>query len=143
MQSYVQTMLSNESLRWSQRTRRYDRNLTSFRAHALGKSPLHCANGKGESPSGRYFCFFFDFFGGAVIVTVYVFVSGVTEADPGEVAVTVHWPADSAVRMLPLMTQGPDSPRTTVAPEAADAVRRVFEPAISEIGSPGFQGAPP
>ena len=78
-----------------------------------------------------------------MIVTVYVFVSGVTEADPGEVAVTVHWPADSAVRMLPLMTQGPDSPRTTVAPEVADAVRRVFEPATSEIGSPGFQGAPP
>ena len=78
-----------------------------------------------------------------MIVTVYVLVSGVTDADPGEVAVTVHWPADSAVRMLPLMTQGPDSPRTTVDPEAADAVRRVFEPAIREIGSPGFHGAPP
>ncbi len=84
-----------------------------------------------------------DFFGGGVIVTVYVLVSGVTDADPGEVAVTVHWPAESAVRMLPLMTQGPDSPRTTVDPEAADAVRRVFEPATREIGSPGFQGAPP
>ena len=76
-------------------------------------------------------------------MTVYEFVSGVTEADPGEVAVTVHWPADSAVRMLPLMTQGPDSPRTTVDPEAADAVRRVFEPATRETGSPGFHGAPP
>ena len=31
-----------------------------------------------------------------MIVTVYVFVSGVTDADPGEVAVTVHWPAESA-----------------------------------------------
>ena len=77
------------------------------------------------------------------MVSVYVAVVPVTEAVPGDVAVTEHWPADSAVRTFWLITHGPDSPSTTVAPDAALAVRVVLVPALMLAGRPGFHGVPP
>ena len=73
---------------------------------------------------------------------VYVAVAALTLGEPGEVAVRTHWPAARAVMVDPLRTQGPVSDRTTVAPDWAVAVKTVFEPAWTLIGSPGFQGAP-
>ena len=49
--------------------------------------------------------------------------------EPGEVAVRTHCPAPRALIVAPLITQGPVSDRTTVAPDWAVAVRTVVEPA--------------
>lgn len=78
-----------------------------------------------------------------MIVIVYVVDVAVRLVDPGEVAVTEHWPAERAVSVAPLITHGPVSDSTTVAPDCADAVSTVFEPARNEMGRPGFQGVPP
>ena len=78
-----------------------------------------------------------------VTVTVYVADAPVTLAEPGDVAVSTHCPGERAVIVDPLITHGPVSASTTVAPDAADALRSVFEPALTLIGSPGFHGAPP
>ena len=83
----------------------------------------------GVSPPKWIYRFFFFFLGGAVMVSVYVADVPVMAAVPGEVAVTEHWPADSAVRTFRLITQGPVSLSRTVAPEAAVAVRLVLVPA--------------
>ena len=55
-------------------------------------------------------------------------------ADPGLVAVMVHWPADRASSVLPLMTQGPFSLRTAVAPEAVPMASPTLVPALTGIG---------
>jgi hypothetical protein len=48
-----------------------------------------------------------------------------------------------AVMVDPFSTHGPLSARTTAAPDWAVAVKTVFEPACTLIGSPGFHAAPP
>lgn len=66
-----------------------------------------------------------------------------TLADPGEVAVTGHWPGPSNCKVFWLITQGPFSESTTVAPEADEAVSAMLLPARRETGTPGLHGAPP
>ena len=65
------------------------------------------------------------------------------DADPGELAVSVHCPADSAVMTAPLSTHGPVSLRTTVAPDVELAVMSVLEPAWTTMGEPTDHGEPP
>ena len=74
---------------------------------------------------------------------VYVAVFVAYAADPGDVAVSVHCPADSAVITAPFSTQGPVSLRTTVAPEVELALMSVLEPACTTMGAPTDQGEPP
>ena len=74
-------------------------------------------------------------------MTVKTLVEGWKVADPGDTAVTWHCPAARAVMTAPLSTQGPVSVRVTVAPEAAEVVRVVFEPVCTTIGAAIDHGA--
>ena len=61
-------------------------------------------------------------------------MSGAIAPEPGLVAVIVHCPADKAVSVFALMTQGPDSLSTAVAPDAVVVARVTVDPATTGMG---------